>query len=152
MTIPSSFSTNWKTWFLKGIMAITDQGLISGSNFVLSILLARYLSASQYGTYAMAYSAFVLFSLIHQALVLEPMSVLGPSMYRVSLKHYLGLLTWIQLAFSAVVVVCLATAGIAGAFLANSNQLTTAFIGMGVASPFVLLLSLIHISEPTRPY
>jgi len=135
----NGFSNNWKSWFLKASMAIADQGLISGSNFVLSILLARYLSATQYGTYAIAYSAFVLFSLVHQALVLEPMSVLGPSMYQVSLKHYLGLLTWIQLGFSAVVVVCLASAGIAGAVFARSNHLTTAFIGMGVASPFVLL-------------
>jgi O-antigen/teichoic acid export membrane protein/thymidylate kinase len=135
----NGFSANWKSWLLKASMAIADQGLISGSNFVLSILLARYLSATQYGSYAIAYSAFILFSLVHQALVLEPMSVLGPSMYQVSLKHYLGLLTWIQLGFSAVVVVCLASAGIAGAAFEQTNHLTTAFIGMGIASPFVLL-------------
>ena len=131
--------TNWRVWFFKGSMAITDQGLISGSNFVLSIVLARYLSASQYGAYAIAFSTFVLFSLAHQAMVLEPMSVLGPSMYRVSLRHYLGLLMWIQLGFSAVVVICLASVGIAGAVLGEPSRLTMAFIGMGVASPFVLL-------------
>ncbi|MGH9681482.1 MAG: hypothetical protein ACRD4Y_16160, partial [Candidatus Acidiferrales bacterium] len=133
------FVAHWKTWFLKGFMAITDQGLISGSNFALSIILARYLSATQYGTYALAYSAFVLFSLIHQALVLEPMSVLGPSTFRKSLKHYLSLLTWIQLGFSIVVLMCLATAGIAGTFVTDSSRMASAFIGMGIASPFVLL-------------
>jgi O-antigen/teichoic acid export membrane protein/thymidylate kinase len=135
----SELCTNWRVWFFKGSMAITDQGLISGSNFVLSIILACYLSASQYGTYAIAFSTFVLFSLVHQALVLEPMSVLGPSVYRASLRHYLGLLTWIQLGFSAIVVICLASVGIAGAVLGEPSRLTLAFIGMGVASPFVLL-------------
>ncbi|MFY9527630.1 MAG: hypothetical protein WBC04_14220 [Candidatus Acidiferrales bacterium] len=131
--------TKWKVWCFKASMAITDQALISGSNFVLSIILARYLSASQYGTYAMALSTFVLFSLVHQALVLEPMSVLGPSLYRGSIRHYLGLLMWVQLGFSAIVVICLASVGIAGSVLREPSRLTLAFIGMGIASPFVLL-------------
>jgi O-antigen/teichoic acid export membrane protein/thymidylate kinase len=131
--------TTWGVWLVKGFMAVTDQGLISGSNFVLSIILARYLSASQYGTFAIAYSTFVLFSLVHQALVLEPMSVLGPSLYRDSLRHYMALLTWLQLAFSASVVLCLAAVGIAGSVMQQPSRVMLAFIGMGVASPFVLL-------------
>ena len=129
----------WKVWLVKGFMAVTDQGLISGSNFVLSILLARYLSATQYGTYAVAYSTFVLLSLIHQALVLEPMTVLGPSVYRDSPRKYLSLLTWMQLAFSGVVMVSLGLFGMKSSTLADPAQLKLAFIGMGVASPFVLL-------------
>jgi O-antigen/teichoic acid export membrane protein/thymidylate kinase len=135
----SALWTDWRGWFVKGFMAVTDQGFISGSNFVLSIILARVLSASQYGMYAIAYSTFVLFSLIHQALVLEPMTVLGPSLYRKSIRQYLSLLTWMQLAFSAVIVVCLGLIGIAGPHPVEPNSLALAFIGMGAASPFVLL-------------
>jgi O-antigen/teichoic acid export membrane protein/thymidylate kinase len=135
----SALWTDWRGWFAKGFMAVTDQGFISGSNFVLSIILARVLSASQYGTYAIAYSTFVLFSLIHQALVLEPMTVLGSSLYRKSIRQYLSLLTWMQLAFSVVIVVCLGLIGIAGPHPVEPNGLALAFIGMGAASPFVLL-------------
>lgn len=131
--------TAWRLWFIKGFMAVTDQGLISGSNFVLSILLARCLSATQYGTFAVAYSTFVLFSLVHQALVLEPMSVLGLSLYRDSLRRYLSLLTWMQLAFSAVVMVSIGLFGNASSALVDPDHLKLAFIGMGVASPCVLL-------------
>jgi O-antigen/teichoic acid export membrane protein/thymidylate kinase len=134
-----AWCTNGRAWLFKGSMAIVDQGLISGSNFVLSIVLARYLSASQYGTYAIAFSTFVLFSLVHQALVLEPMTVLGPSMYRDSLRPYLDVLMWLQLGFSAIVVICLASVGIAGGVIEEPSRLMLAFIGMGVASPFVLL-------------
>src|SRR5207244_12202458 len=62
--------------------AVLDQGLISGSNFLLGILLARWTGAEQYGAYALAFAIFILVSIVYQALVLEPMTVFGPSVYR----------------------------------------------------------------------
>ncbi|MDQ1409420.1 MAG: hypothetical protein QOJ41_1155, partial [Acidobacteriaceae bacterium] len=129
-----------KSWLLKGSLAIADQGLISGSNFVLSILLARYLGADQYGAYALAFSTFVLLSLIHQALVLEPLSVFGPSVYRNSLRRYLGLIMWLQLAMGAVFVIAAGSVGIFSSFLRTSSQLAMPFAGMAFAAPCVLLL------------
>jgi O-antigen/teichoic acid export membrane protein len=125
---------------LKGSLAIADQGLISGSNFVLSVLLARYLGADQYGAYALAFSTFVLLSLIHQALVLEPLSVFGPSVYRNSLRHYLGLVMWLQLAMGAVFVIVGSSVGVLSSFLREPSHLAMAFAGMAFAAPCVLLL------------
>lgn len=129
-----------KSWLLKGGLAIADQGLISGSNFVLSILLARYLGADQYGTYALAFSTFVLLSLIHQSLVLEPLSVFGPSIYRNSLGRYLGLIMCLQIGIGAVFVSAAASLGIFSPFLRGSSQLAVPFSGMAFAAPCVLLL------------
>jgi len=129
-----------KSWLLKGSLAIADQGLISGSNFVLSILLARYLGADQYGAYALAFSTFVLFSLVHQSLVLEPLSVFGPSVYRSSLRGYLGLIMWLQVAMGAVFVIAAGSVGIFSSFLRGSSQLAMPFSGMAFAAPCVLLL------------
>ena len=56
-----------------------DQGLISGSNFVIGVLLARWLLPAQYGAYALAFSVFLLVSFLHQALLTEPQRVFGPS-------------------------------------------------------------------------
>lgn len=83
-------------WLSRGLFAITDQALISGSNFALGILFARWLGAAEYGVYALAFAIFLLLSLVHHALLLEPMSVFGGSIYRSKLRRYLGLL----LAFS----------------------------------------------------
>jgi len=47
-------------WIAKASLAITDEALISGSNFALSIVLARWLNAEQYGAYALAFSLFLL--------------------------------------------------------------------------------------------
>jgi len=129
-----------KSWLLKGSLAIVDQGLISGSNFVLSILLARYLGADQYGAYALAFSTFVLLSLIHQSLVLEPLSVFGPSIYRDSLGRYLGVIMWLQIGIGAVFVIAAGSVEVFSSFLRGSSQLAVPFSGMAFAAPCVLLL------------
>jgi O-antigen/teichoic acid export membrane protein/thymidylate kinase len=129
-----------RSWVFKGSLAIADQGLISGSNFVLSILLARYLGADQYGAYALAFSTFVLLSLIHQALVLEPLSVFGPSVYRNSLRQYLGLMIWLQLGMGAIFVIAASSVGVLSSFLREPSYLAMAFAGMAFAAPCVLLL------------
>lgn len=97
-------------WATKGGLAIVDQGLISGSNFLLGILLARWLAPEQYGAYALAFSAFLLLTFLYQALLLEPMAVFSGAAYRKSLRGYLGALLWIHLVLSVVVVVVLGAA------------------------------------------
>src|SRR5205823_6875931 len=64
-------------WAMKGGLAIFDQGLVAGSRFLVSILLARWLSSRQYGAYALAYAVFLLLLMLYQSLLLEPMTVFG---------------------------------------------------------------------------
>src|ERR1700692_3392326 len=95
-----------KSWVLKCSTAIMDHGLISLSNFLLGIVLARYLGSEQYGAYALAFSTFVLLTLVHSALAMEPMSVFAPSIYRKTLREYLGLLLRLQIIGTVIIVVC----------------------------------------------
>src|SRR5258707_15848662 len=73
-------------WARKVATAISDQGLIAGSNFTLSIVLARWLEPAHYGAYALAYSLYLLLNSFNQALLQEPLNVLGPSLYHGRLK------------------------------------------------------------------
>src|ERR1017187_1001182 len=79
--IPHAQNDKKWVWFGKGLLALTDQGLLSGSNFFIAILLARWLSRDGYGAYAMGFSIFMLLSGFHNAFFLEPMSVFGPESY-----------------------------------------------------------------------
>jgi O-antigen/teichoic acid export membrane protein len=76
-------------WFLKGGVAILDQGIFSGANFILNLLLARWLDASSYGIFAVAFTVYLFFTGFHNAIILEPISVLGPANYRLNFKEYL---------------------------------------------------------------
>ena len=133
------FVAGLQSWALKGSMAVMDQALISGSNFLLGIILARHLGAEQYGAYALAFSTFVLLALLHQALWLEPMSVFGPSVYRKTLPQYLGLLLRGQLSLGAAIVICAGLAGGISSLLREPSRLASAFLGMSFAAPCVLL-------------
>ena len=125
-------------WVSKGGFAILDQGLISGSNFIVSILLARWLVPEQYGAYAVAFGIFVLLSLVYQSLVLEPMAVFGGSAYRDGLRGYLRSLLWIHITISVAIVVVFGASAL-GAELLHSGVLAGALAGVSIASPCILV-------------
>src|SRR5215472_9247405 len=84
-------------WAMKGGLALLDQGLITGSNFVLGIVLARWLPPDQYGAYAVAFAAFLLLLMLYQSLFLEPQAVFGASAYRRCFRGYLKALLRLHL-------------------------------------------------------
>jgi O-antigen/teichoic acid export membrane protein len=125
-------------WIHKGGFAILDQGLISGSNFLVSILLARWLVPEQYGAYAVAFGIFVLLSLVYQSLVLEPMAVFGGSSYRDCLRGYLRSLLWIHVAISLAIGVVFGASALVAKEFTNSSVLAGALAGVTFASPCIL--------------
>jgi len=126
-------------WVRRGGFAVADQGLVSSSNFVVSILLARWLEADQYGAFALVFALFLLLSMLYQCLLLEPMSVFGGGAYRTELRSYLRSLLWIHAAISVAVFLGLgATAG-AAQWRHEPGGLPGALAGMSFAAPCILL-------------
>src|SRR5258708_15442218 len=121
-------------WSAKGSLAILDQALISGSNFLVGIFLARWLAPAQYGAYALGFSVFLLLTFLYQSLLLEPMSVFSGSAYRKSLRGYLGALLWIHFSLTAVGIVVLGTATLV-AYKWGMPDLPGALLGVTLGSP-----------------
>lgn len=136
---PGTMRAKILPWVHKGGFAILDQGLISGSNFLASILLARWLVPDQYGAYAVAFSVFVLLSLVYQSLVLEPMAVFGGSSYRDCLRGYLGSLLWIHLSITLAIGAIFGALAFLAKEFSHSPALAGAMAGVTIASPCVLL-------------
>jgi|HubBroStandDraft_6_1064221.scaffolds.fasta_scaffold14041_3 O-antigen/teichoic acid export membrane protein len=131
-------------WVHRGGFAVLDQGLISGSNFLVSILLARWLVPDQYGAYAVAFGIFVLLSVVYQALVLEPMAVFGGSCYRDGLRGYVLSLLWIHLTISLVMIAAIGSAALIAKEFSHSAVLAGALAGIMIASPCVLIFWLVR--------
>lgn len=129
-------------WTSKGGLAILDQGLISGSNFLISVMLGRWLMPDAYGAYAVAFGIWVMLSLVYQSLVLEPMGVFGPSIFQRNLRGYLRSLVSIHLALSVAICGGLAIWWAVAHWQGAGGVTTGALAGLVFASPCLLLFNL----------
>src|SRR5438045_8021636 len=86
----------------NGFWAIADQGLFAGSNFILNIVLARWLSPDEYGAFGVAFSIFLLVGTLHSSLLTEPMTVFAPGKFRERIEKYVGICLYGHVAFAAL--------------------------------------------------
>src|SRR5208283_4619294 len=128
----------FRKWAAKGGLAIIDYGLISGSNFLLGILLARWLTPKEYGAYALSFSFFILAGFLYQSLLLEPLSVFSGTLFRDNIRGYLKTTLWIHWALSFVMCLALAVSAVVTYFVGHSPVLAIALAGMTIATPFIL--------------
>jgi O-antigen/teichoic acid export membrane protein len=125
-------------WGGRGFWALTDQGTFAASNFLLNVLLARWLEPHEYGAFAIAFSVFLLLGTYHTALLVEPMLVFGPGKHRTGFERYLGVLLKVHAALTAVMGVVLAIAA-AVLWAINGGPLVPALLALAVACPLLLL-------------
>lgn len=124
-----------RRWTSDAALSVVDQGLASIANFGLSVYLARVLFPEGYGAFSWAFSVFLVASSVHSALLLEPMSVLGPARHREDLPGYLRRVMWNHFAVTAV----LAAVILIGAAFFRSDPRGPALAAMALSCPLVLL-------------
>lgn len=132
-----------KGWLKKGAWAVADQGLFATSNFALNILLARWLTPYEYGTFSLAFAIFLFVGCLHTAILTEPMLVFGPGRYEEHLSEYLGALVYGHLGFAVLGSTALLVAGL-GFALWGSSSLLTVLVALALTSPFILFLWLMR--------
>jgi O-antigen/teichoic acid export membrane protein len=138
----NSIFKNIIPWLGKGALAILDYGLFSGSNFLLGILLARWMSPEQYGAYALALSIFILVTFLYQALVLEPLSVFSGTSYSNNLRGYLNSNALLHVGISLIICVALGGTAVAAKLWWHSPVSAMAFAGITISAPFLLIHAL----------
>lgn len=124
-------------WVGKGALAIMDQGLLSGSTFLISILLARWLSRGEYGAYALGFSLFLLLSGFHNAFFLEPMSVFGPGSHSKCLTSYVKKLLELHFLLALLLSMVAGAGVILLRFVTADRAMTSAMWGVAIAVPLV---------------
>jgi O-antigen/teichoic acid export membrane protein len=72
--------------------ALVDQSAFSLANFLINIQLARMLSESDYGLFALAFTIFTLVNIILSSFLIEPMMINGSGNYSGKLTGYLRIL------------------------------------------------------------
>jgi len=131
-------------WATKGGFAILDQALISGSNFLIGILLARWLIPAQYGAFSLAFSVFLLLSYVYQSLLSEPQGVFSGSTYRQCLRGYLKALLGIQAMVTVFGIILLGGSAAVVYAMGKADGLPGALAGVAIASPCILFFWLLR--------
>ncbi len=127
----------------KAAFAISDQALFSGANFAVNILLARWLAPAEYGAFSLAYSVFLLFAVVHTALLIEPLMVFGSGKYQRMFPSYVRVLLQAHGALMGPGTVLLfITAFVLGK--AYSATAGGAFIGLAFSGAAILLFWLVR--------
>jgi O-antigen/teichoic acid export membrane protein len=117
---------------------MVDQLLASGSNFVLAIVLARWLEVNEYGAYAVSFAVFLLLATIYQGVLLVPFSVLAMTTYKDRPSQYLGALIRIHVFITAMAAVLLWLASVFTEWLLPDSHLAGSLAGLAIAVPGVL--------------
>jgi len=130
----------WWPWLRKGGFAILDQGLFAGTNFVVSVLLVRWLSESAYGAYASAYALFLLISNFYNVFIFEPTTIFGASKYEDRLPAYVRMQLKIYLSGYVVMSLVLGLVVTILARLDLDSNLFAALVGMSISHGAMLII------------
>lgn len=115
---------------LSSLLAIFDQGMISGTNFLTAVIVGRCCGAETLGTFSLVASALALLLGVQEQLITAPYMIYHSRRRAAGLRRYQGSITLHQLLLTAVVVIvmgCLHLSSGAGDSLFASLSLTLAF-------------------------
>ena len=126
--------------------ALADQAFFAISNFALNILLARALTPKEYGIYNVGFSLVLLASVIHNALLSEPMLVFGPVKYVEKLSSYLryvAIAHWVSTGTLAAIAVGVGVS----LWAAGSSSNGSLLVSFAIYTPLLLFQWLMRRSS-----
>ncbi|MEO9476969.1 MAG: polysaccharide biosynthesis C-terminal domain-containing protein [Cyclobacteriaceae bacterium] len=94
-----------KGQFKKIAWTVLDQGLFSGTNFLLNVYLARVLGVDEYGGFAVGYSVFLFAANINKAYLVESFLVLGSGKYKEKIHKFLGIVFYQHILISLALLI-----------------------------------------------
>ncbi len=101
----------------SNVIYLLEQGTVSGVNFLMAILLARFIGVEHYGLFVINWLIIMFFSSLQQALIIAPLQSYLPALNGKSFKSVRSLINWMQLAFILISVILLIAFGLVSEFL-----------------------------------
>ncbi len=95
----------------EGYLAAVDQGAISLSNFLATIILARSASPTELGVYGVGFTALRLARSFQEGITIQPMNVFGAGMEEGEFRQYATGTSLLQIAMALVFALIVAVGG-----------------------------------------
>jgi O-antigen/teichoic acid export membrane protein len=108
--------TGRETW------ALTDQCVVSGTNFLTNVMLARFMGLREFGVFTLAWMSVLFVNSLQNALVIVPMMSIGPRQEVKDRKSYFGAVVIYEMVLVVLCFVLVLTALSASSiFFPHSN-------------------------------
>ncbi len=133
-----------RVWGIRSSISVLDQALTSGAGFLLNLFLARWLAGEAYGAFAVTFATILFLSGFHNVLLLEPMSVFGPSNYVDRAASYFVGQIKVHMVLVGGLSILLLVADAVMVGMKVNQQLIWATAAGALALPFLLLLWLVR--------
>jgi O-antigen/teichoic acid export membrane protein len=103
----------------QGYLSAIDQSIISFSNFVATIILARNASPTELGVYGVGFTALRLVRAIQDGIIIQPLNTFGAGLLNSKWREYFSSTGIFQIGLAIVLAVC---AAITGWYLTESGN------------------------------
>ncbi len=123
----------------KGIITLTDQGIVSITNFGTGVIIARSCTREEFGLYAMGISAILILISVQSAVISMPYTVYSPRIGQDERSFYTGSSFLQQIAFSFLAMAILGGIGFGIDMISETEGLSAIMILLAVVIPFLLL-------------
>ena len=119
-------------------MVLADQILVSASNFLTTLMLAKYLNPEDFGGFVLAWGVLLFLAGIQMALIISPMQVRGPRLGDEESVLYYDRVSQAALLFGLACVGLIVIPGMLLSFSIPGWTLGALAVPLGVAALFVL--------------
>jgi O-antigen/teichoic acid export membrane protein len=85
----------------REIWALTDQSVVSATNFLTNIMLARFMGLREFGVFALAWMSVLFVNSLQNALIVAPMMSIGPKQEEKDRPCYFGAVVFQELVLVA---------------------------------------------------
>lgn len=126
-------------WGKKGLISIIDQVIYSGANFILILLLARWLEPKAFGAFSVSFAFFSIFYHLHNGFISEPMNVLGFVANSDNKSAYLKTQVIIHFLFTFGIGTIFIFLSLIGGLFLKPFSYNNLNIYLGLLTPFILL-------------
>jgi O-antigen/teichoic acid export membrane protein len=81
----------------REIWALTDQAVVSATNFLTNVILARFMGLREFGVFALAWMSVLFVNSLQTALIIAPMMSIGPKQEEKDRRSYFGAVVFQEL-------------------------------------------------------
>jgi O-antigen/teichoic acid export membrane protein len=123
----------------RGVLILTDQAIVSGTNFLTTLILGRVCLPEQLGIYSNVFMLFLVLSALPNALAWMPYTSFSPHMSKEARSGYAGNVTAVTVGICFAASVGMVIASIVAGTTGKSADVAQVLAFFAVASAFMLL-------------